>query len=83
MKQIKTIYQKSAAEFDKQVNEALKDGWVLAHRGSDAFGFIAELERDVDKKCCDTCRHNDKHFTEVPCKSCITGKYSKWEAPDK
>lgn len=81
MKRIKTIYQKSAAEFDKQVNEALKDGWVLARRGYDAFGFIAELERDI-KETCDNCKHNDKNFNEEPCSAC-NGDFHKWEAPDK
>lgn len=81
MKQIKTIYEKGAKTFDTRVNEALAEGWVLAHRGYDAFGFIAELERYI-KKNCDNCKHNDTEFNEEPCSKC-NADFHKWEAPDK
>lgn len=42
---IKTVYEQSAAEFDKEVNAALADGWKLTRRMSDQpAAFIAELE---------------------------------------
>lgn len=48
MKQIKTIYEKGANTFDTIVNEALEAGWVLTHRTFDAFGFLAELEIEIE-----------------------------------
>lgn len=52
MIEIKTITSDSAADFDRQVNEALTEGWELVKR--DCFGFdhiplyYAELERVID-----------------------------------
>ena len=42
--QIKTVFKHDAAAFDKEVNEALADGWQLVKRFSDRpEGWIAEL----------------------------------------
>lgn len=73
MKQIKTIKRQldASAEFDKEVNAALENGWRLLRRevlppyeGEERIFFrmlYAELERDdyvPASASCDTCTHS-------------------------
>lgn len=80
MTQIKTIYERNAALFDRKVNDALKEGWRLKKHviGSDMIGpqFIAELV--IDTGTCDDCKHRGTLPTEEPCISC-GASFSKWE----
>ena len=90
MKQIKTIIDKNPEAFDKEVNDALADGWKLTRR--DVFPghyFLAEMERDdaepkredidYEAKLCEDCKHFDAKCGEEPCLSC-TDEGSNWEA---
>ena len=61
MLQIKTVMNSFPSEFDKEVNEALADGWALVRRyyTSDLY-HTAELEREIiteDERNCDNCKH--------------------------
>jgi len=80
MTQIKTIYERKADDFDRKVNDALKEGWRLKKRviGSDMIGpqFIAELVMDMHT--CDDCKHRGALLTEEPCISC-SASFSNWE----
>lgn len=81
MLQIKTIYKASAAEFDKEVNEALADGWSISRRTFDPQGFLAELEREViteAEKGCENCRYCEQQPESEPCRSC-SDDCDKWE----
>lgn len=88
MKQIKTVISHKAAEFDKQVNSALLEGWVLLKRrlvcGPDSGYYYAELEKEIiteTERNCDNCKHADKDMHEEPCKYC-NDDIDKWEAVD-
>lgn len=84
MKQIKTIIDKSASAFDKEVNQALREGWELVKRYCEGYGFIAELEREEiteDERTCENCKHSTSSAAVEPCLSCDE-KCSKWEDPD-
>lgn len=73
MKQIKTIYERTAFEFDKKVNDALLSGWKLARRSGDKdVGFLAELEKKVKAEAnCQTCEYVSETPTKNPCKKCL------------
>lgn len=88
MKQIKTISVRDAAEFDKQVNAALAEGWTLKKRdvlppydcGSTYFyrKYYAELEKgEVLEKSCDNCKYERISAGAEPCLYCYYE--SKWE----
>lgn len=82
MKQIKTIVcsMNQTAEFDAEVNAALKHGWELTKREPLPMGttidgvhyssavLLAELEIDAE---CGTCRHLYVNEHDEPCKSCF------------
>lgn len=80
MKQIKTIFERNAGDFDIKVNAALKDGWKLKNRTltSDMIGptFIAMLEKE--EHSCSDCRHLGKSLSEEPCCNCGES-CCKWE----
>lgn len=86
MKQIKTIHHRidDSARFDKEINDALAEGWQLTRREF-VPGYVilyAELEREVItevEKCCENCAHFDKDFTQEPCCNC-SDDADKWEA---
>lgn len=81
MLQIKTIYRRSAAEFDKDVNEALADGWSISRRTFDPNDFLAELERETiteAEKSCETCKYWEQQPESEPCRSC-SEDCDKWE----
>lgn len=94
MKQIKTIFYKIDfyEKFDKEVNEALADGWTLTGRmvipaqQPDRFTLLlAELEReDIPKeglRCCENCGHFHCSPQQEPCHSCeiVNNTPNKWE----
>lgn len=99
MKQIKTIFKHmdpktvdvlEAQDFDRQVNEAIAEGWKLVKR--DVFHpldtrkyyhprvLYAELEKDTiteAEKCCDNCKFCDSPGHVHPCNVCTD--VSEWE----
>lgn len=80
MKQIKTIRKVHPDDFDKEVNAALEDGWILVRRSIFPSYFVAELERDIiteAEKCCDNCAYCDYPNTRKPCADCDNA--SHWE----
>lgn len=90
MKQIKTVkgVLDYAADFDREVNEALAEGWELKQRAcipsytSSSFtALYAELEREViteAERCCENCRYYDANPEAEPCASC-SDDCDKWE----
>jgi hypothetical protein len=84
MKQIKTVHHRidDSAQFDKEVNDALTEGWQLTRREF-VPGYVilyAELEREViteAEKCCENCRYCEVVNGE-PCDSCSEDA-NKWE----
>lgn len=74
MRQIKTIYNMIAEDFDNEVNAALAEGWELTKRTmSRAGGYIAEMEREIigeDEKTCENCKHRRLLASAEPCVSC-------------
>lgn len=92
MRQIKTIYKImdpkimsgiEIGDFDRQVNEALQEGWRLIKRevfhpdGSTDYDYhrtlYAELERDVataDDRGCGNCRYANTPCSCEPCVYC-------------
>jgi hypothetical protein len=92
MLQIKTICENDPAEFDRQVNNAIAEGWTLTKRGTITresvyflHSFYAELERVIiteAERCCENCKHRDTHPEDEPCFSCEDGPGgypTKWE----
>lgn len=80
MKQIKTIEEATAREFDEAVNQALREGWELIKRHIVCDLFIAELEKNEiteGERCCNNCKHCDKPPHVLPCKTCEDE--SNWE----
>lgn len=94
MKQIKTIkYRLDNAEgFDKEVNEALAEGWTLTARKvllppsqpntSTYLNFMlyAELEKEIitdAERSCESCKHHALPRSAGPCFVCF-GR-NKWE----
>lgn len=98
MKQIKTIYNRSANAFDEEVNQALKDGWTLTRRTFDSEGFLAELEKEVkpekvspvemeedEERGCWNCRYSHRKVNVTPCCDCTNAfahGLNRWEAED-
>lgn len=87
MKQIKTVISHKAAEFDKQVNSALLEGWVLLKRrlvcGPDSGYYYAELEKEIiteTERCCENCKHYEDPVDIDPCLNCHDGVLEGWEA---
>lgn len=90
MLQIKTICENDPAEFDKQVNAAIADGWTLTKRGlitreSVYFlhSFYAELERveiTEEDRCCENCKHYHLDPESLPCINCNDGPLEGWES---
>lgn len=99
MKQIKTIMKRDSTlefrnEFDREVNEALADGWTLTKRevlkpyegGTITWHrmLYAELEREIiteDERDCSNCKYRDVAEYDLPCIECDpdgTG-VDKWE----
>lgn len=83
MKQIKTVINPGASQFDEAVNAALAEGWVLIKRylSHTDHAFVAELEREViteAERCCENCLHCDKDPSAEPCFSC-SETASEWE----
>lgn len=96
MKQIKTIKARldGAEGFDKEVNEALAEGWTLTSRkvlmppsqpvtGSTYFNTMlyAELEKETitdAERCCENCKHFDLPSDAEPCIKC-SDNASHWE----
>lgn len=95
MKQIKTIkYRLDNAEgFDKEVNEALAEGWTLTARKvllppsqpntSTYLNFMlyAELEKEIitdAERCCENCKHGDLSADIEPCINC-SDNANLWE----
>lgn len=91
MKQIKTVTVRidAAEQFDKEVNEALTEGWMLIKRdvlppfdGTQHFVhrmLYAELEKDSiteAEKCCANCEHSERDGHESPC--CYCEDASEW-----
>ena len=84
MKQIKTIRKVHPEDFDKEVNDALSEGWTLVRRGIFPSYFVAELEREIiteAERCCDNCAHCDKPGSSMPCADCKDA--SHWEEGDE
>ena len=93
MKQIKTICIRlnDADAFDKKVNEALEEGWMLTERRvlqpptSDKYTMLyAELEKHTiteAERCCENCKHFDTSANMEPCLSC-SDSASNWEDDD-
>lgn len=88
MMRIKTIYDKSAEAFDREVNAALADGWKLTRRAFDIHGFVAELERHTSEcganaekevRGCAECRHFDICMTGTTYNECDCLFKSEWE----
>lgn len=90
MKQIKTVVGevKFSELFDKEVNDALLEGWKItrrdlfvAHVNGKSTLLYAELEKDmltdVDA-CCENCKYYDLSNDEEPCGSCSEDA-DKWE----
>ena len=99
MKQIKTIFKRmdpktvdvlEVQDFDRQVNEAIAEGWKLVKR--DVFHpldtqeyyhprvLYAELEKDTiteAEKCCDNCKFCDCAPSSYPCARCEDA--SEWK----
>lgn len=92
MIQIKTIAQdlSRSEKFDKEVNEAIADGWTLAKRervstpsGCEDY-LYAELVKEIiteAERNCDNCRHFDNDADAEPCASC-SSTASNWEAAE-
>lgn len=95
MLQIKTIKNRldNVDNFDKVVNEALKDGWKLTRRevlqpAAQAIEYTyimlyAELEKEIiteAERCCENCKHFPIPEQREPCVSCPNGE--KWEAAE-
>lgn len=89
MIQIKTIAQdlSRSEKFDKEVNEAIADGWTLAKRErvSTPSGYkdylYAELVRETiteAERCCENCAHYDTVSHNPPCCDC-SADGNKWE----
>lgn len=82
MKQIKTIADKSQIGFDRQVNEALVNGWELVKRYyTPDFYFVAEMETEViteEERCCENCKYFEQSSQSEPCLSC-SEVADKWE----
>lgn len=95
MLQIKTIRNRldNAESFDKAVNAALAEGWVLIKREviipraqsenmQTHTMLYAELERVViteAERCCENCAHGDADPNSEPCRSCNDGTLEGWE----
>lgn len=81
MKQIKTIIERNAADFDREVNKALKEGWRMKKRIMNeclnGTEFVALLEKD--EGTCDDCRFRGGMLTDEPCNEC-GANYEKWQA---
>lgn len=86
MLQIKTIRNRidNAVSFDKEVNEALAEGWQLTRRDvlqpkaqsenmQTHIMLYAELEKVViteKERTCDNCKHCDLDSNTGPCLNC-------------
>lgn len=82
MLQIKTIRETDPADFDIEVNQALRNGWNLNRRCIVPEGFVAEMEQNSiteAERCCENCRYFGLHGDLEPCVSCLDDG-SKWEA---
>ena len=89
MKQIKTIFYKIDfyEKFDREVNEALADGWELKRREvivphvADRYTLLyAELEKSTiteAERCCENCAYCDNPGHLPPCRDCTDA--SNWE----
>jgi hypothetical protein len=96
MLQIKTIKNRldNVESFDKEVNEALRDGWRLTRRevlqpAAQAIEYTyimlyAELEKEIvteAERCCENCKHRMQDASIEPCASC-SDDCDKWEAAE-
>jgi len=90
MKQIKTVIGevKFSELFDKEVNDALLEGWKItrrdlfvSHVNGKSTLLYAELEKDIltdVDACCENCKYHDLSNVEEPCSSCSEDA-DKWE----
>lgn len=85
MKHIKTITGTCPEIFDREVNNAIDAGWELVKRHMDLDRndplYIAEMEREVPDRRCETCRYYFLEICQEPCSSCedVNGVPDKWE----
>ena len=85
MLQIKTIMRQNPEIFDKEVNEALAEGWHIVRRLANREGFIAEMEKEVisvKERGCENCKYTDQSGHTEPCTECEDlpqGYPNKWE----
>jgi hypothetical protein len=84
MIQIKTIRRADPEDFDRDVNEAIAEGWTLDKRYLSDVGFVAELEREVITEAeverrCGNCAHFSLIHLNDACRYC-GDNYNKWEA---
>ena len=86
---IKTITSQTPTEFDKAVNAAISEGYVLKRRdvlppcevGMDVYPRIYYAELELEPFC-ENCKHEARHLADptAPCNRC--GRYKMWEAKE-